>query len=642
MVVRTSATETHPNRKGRRVGWAQSAEPVLYLLAAGFALAAVTVMIRLWRATWTIPFAYSGDAIGAASMVKTTLGTGWYESQPLLGAPAGQVFHDFPFADDLHLVLIRGIGLVTHDWPVVFNLYYVLGYPLAAMTGLWFLRRCGLGRCFAVVLAVLFAVAPYHLLRHEGHYFLSAYYAVPLGLVVVLTTIRGESLWGVRDVPGRALAARLRAVLTGRGAGTVLILVVLTYSGAYYAVFIGLLLAAAALFALLARHDWRRFCGAVVAGGTLGVTLMVAAAPDWIYARVHGANTASYIRAPGDSEKFSLKLVSLLLPADGHPIPAFRALRSFYDQNYPFRGEQPALGLLAAAGFLVLLGWPLARVLGAGGSRTSRRAELIAALSVLTWAGFLIGTVGGIGTLVSFFSPDIRAWNRISIVLTLFGLAGLGLALESVLRRLSARRIRRHRPVRRSVIPLVAAALLLVGVFDQSSNRGVPGYAATAAAYRADGAFVDSIEAAVPRGSMIFQTPVIAFPEGGYLYRALDSDQLVGFLHSDSLRWSGGGLKGRPQSDWTPRIAALPPAQMTRDLVALGFAGIVVDRFATPDGGRKLEAGLRPETGGPVFTGSGGRYAYFSLAAARARVDASMTAAQQQALARQIVPPATS
>ena len=637
MVVSTPAIERIPNRNGS--GRTRLAEPFLYLFAAGLSLAAVTVMIRLWRAIWTIPFAYSGDAIGAASMVKTTLGTGWYESQPLLGAPTGQVFHDFPFADDLHLVLIRGLGLFTHDWPVVFNLYYVLGYPLAAMTGLWFLRRCGLGRWLAIVLAVLFAVAPYHLLRHEGHYFLSGYYALPLGLVLVLSVIRHESLWGVRDVPGRTAVARLRSTLTGRGAGTVLILVVLTYSGAYYAVFTGLLLAAAALFALIAAHDWRRFGGAVLAGGTLGGAMAVAAAPDWIYSRVHGANTASYLRAPGDSEKLALKFVSLVLPADGHPIPAFRALRAFYDHTYPFRGEQPALGLLAAAGFLILLGWPLARVVGAGGTATSRRAELIAALSVLTWAGFLIGTVGGIGTLVSFLSADIRGWNRISIALTLFGLAGLGLALESVHSRFAARRIRRHRPVRRFVMPLTAAALLLVGVFDQSSSRGAE-YAATAAAYRADAAFVESVQAAVPAGSMIFQTPVIAFPEGGYLYRAVDSDQLIGFLHSDSLRWSGGGLKGRPQSDWTPRIAALPPAQLTRDLAVLGFAGIVVDRFATPDRGSKLEAGLRPEIGGPMFTGSGGRYAFFSLAAARARVDASMTAAQQQVMAREIVPPA--
>lgn len=651
LLARPGSPPTAGDPHDRQPARTQPRELLLYVLAAVLALGAITLMARLWRATWSIPLSYSGDAIGAAAMVKTTLETGWYESQPRLGAPFGQHYHDFPFADDLHLVGIKMLGLFTHNWPVVFNLYYILGYPLAALAAVWFLRRCGLRPLLAVVLAVLFAVAPYHLLRNEGHYFLSGYYMVPFGLGLVLAVARGEPLWGLRGTattggsagwPGRVRRSPVLRTLTGRGAGSVVILVLLAYSGAYYAVFVGLLLGAAALFAVLARWQWRRFLGAVVAGGILLGSVLLATVPDLIYEHVHGSNAAAYIRAPSDSERYALKFTSLLLPASGNPIPALAALRTYYDRTFPYAGEQPALGLIGAIGFLILLGWPMMLILRAGPSHRPgdpHSAATMSALSVLTWSAFLISTIGGIGTLVSFLDPGIRGWNRMSVVITLLGLAGAGLAGQAAIIHRARRREASDRPPRRWPLPLAAAIILLVGGFEQSSTRGVPGYIVTTTYFRADAAFVQQIEASVPAGSMIFQIPVISFPEGGRRYWAIDNDQLIGFLHSTTLRWSGGGFRGRPQTSWVRPVSARPPAEMTRDLVALGFAGIMVDRFATPDSGRRLEAGLRPVTGGPEFTGSGGRYAYFSLAAARARLAAMLTPAQQQALADQIVPP---
>ena len=626
-------------------------EAGLYASAAVLALAAITVMARLWRATWSIPFVYAGDAIGAAAMVKTTLETGWYESQPRLGAPFGQHYHDFPFADDLHLVAIRILGLFIHSWPVVFNLYYILGYPLAAIAGFWFLRRCGLRPMLAVVLSVLFAAAPYHLFRSEAHYFLSGYYMVPFGLGLVLATAKGEPLWGLRTPPapsegpprwrGRARRSWLFSALTGRGAGSVVILVLLAYSGAYYAVFVGLLLGAAGLFAVLARRDWRRCAGSVAAGGVLLGSVLLATVPDVIYEHVHGANPAAYVRSPSDSERYALKFTSLVLPHSRYPIPILARLRTYYDRTFPFPGEQPALGLIAAIGFLLLLGWPLVQVLrgsSASGDHIRRPGAVLPALSVLTWCAFLMSTFGGIGTLVSFFDVGIRGWNRMSIVIMLLSLAGTGLVLQAAIVRRSGRaRAASRRRLR--ALPLAAAILLLVGLFDQSSSGPLFGYVTTDASFRADGAFFHQIEVSEPPGSMIFQTPVISFPEGGRRYRAIDNDQLTGFLHTTTLRWSGGGFRGRPQTDWVRPVAALPPARMTRDLAALGFVGVVVDRYATADDGRELEAGLRQVTGGPLFIGSQGRYAYYSLAAARARLDASMTASQQHALASEIVPP---
>ena len=50
------------------------------------------------------PFVYSNDATAVLAHFQTVLNTGWYEFKPQLGAPVGQTYHDFPQADNLHMM----------------------------------------------------------------------------------------------------------------------------------------------------------------------------------------------------------------------------------------------------------------------------------------------------------------------------------------------------------------------------------------------------------------------------------------------------------------------------------------------------------------------------------------------------------
>ncbi|MET3806574.1 phosphoglycerol transferase [Nakamurella sp. UYEF19] len=618
----------------------------IYLAAAGLSTLAVTIMTRLWQATWSVPFFYSGDAVASASYFKTVLGTGWYESQPALGVPYGQHYHDYPFSDELQPMMIKVFGLFSHSWPVVFNLYYIAGFPLAALTAVWFLRRCDLSQPLAVVLSALYAVAPYHFWRNESHFFLGEYWAVPLGLGVVLTVLRGDPIWGRRLLPerlGRLPQAVRSGVswLTGRGAGTVLAVTLVTLDGAYYGVFTAVLLAPAGILALIRTRNWRRFRGAVVAGVVLGVVFVGAMVPDIVYGYLHGSNAAAFVRRRQDAETFALKFTSLILPADGHPIPALARVRRLYDTHYPLSGEEPALGLMGAIGFLLLLGLLLVvlavrRRPEATDPVRVRRRETFYYLSALTWLAFLLSTIGGFGTLISFLTAGIRGWNRMSIVLNLFALAGLGVAIQGAFAAWDRRRTTRSSPaVPRFALPVVLVVVLVLGVFDQTSSRGRPIY--DDPSYRSDDAFVQALQARVPSGSMIFQTPYLAFPEGGRRNGAIDSDQIKLFLHSSTLRWSGGGIKGRPQTEWPKAIAAEAPSRMTKDLATVGFVGIVVDRVATVDDGAALEKSLAPYTGAPTLISRDGRWAFLSLDRSLQQVAATMTAAERSAAAAVIV-----
>lgn len=90
------------------------------------------------------------------------------------------------------------------------------------------------------------------------------------------------------------------------------------------------------------------------------------------------------------------------------------------------------------------------------------------------------------------------------------------------------------------------AALLGLGLLDQTSPRAVPDYAKIAFEYGNDDAFVQRVEAAMPRGAMIFQLPVISFPEHLSVNVMHDYDHARGYLHARHLRWSYGGYGSDP------------------------------------------------------------------------------------------------
>src|SRR3954452_8538007 len=74
-------------------------------------------------------------------------------------------------------------------------------------------------------------------------------------------------------------------------------------------------------------------------------------------------------------------------------------------------------------------------------------------------------------------------------------------------------------------------------------------------------------------GSMVFQLPVVRFPEGGFRINGMwDYDELKAYMHAPELRWSYGSVKGRPQADWQAQLAFAPPEAVVGDLATAGVA----------------------------------------------------------------------
>jgi hypothetical protein len=135
--------------------------------------------------------------------------------------------------------------------------------------------------------------------------------------------------------------------------------------------------------------------------------------------------------------------------------------------------------------------------------------------------------------------------------------------------------------------------VLVVGLLDQTSAALLPQPTTIAKAWHADGAFVRRLEHRLPRDAMVFELPVTDFPEHGAGHRMSDHDLIKEtYLHSTTLRWSAGGMRGR-STEWQWPAAALKMRNLLRGLIAMGFTGVLLDRFGYADDARHQVHSIR-------------------------------------------------
>ena len=612
--------------------WFRTAESAVYLAATLVTGLLTYLVLELWRADLRVPFNYNGDALSTAAHFKTVIETGWYESQSLLGAPTGQTYHDFPTADNLHMLAPDLLRPFTSDWALALNLYFLLGFPLIALAAVWFFRKVGISRVLTVVLATAFALAPYHFLRGESHLFLASYYAVPLAMGLLIMLLRGDRVWGLGTSGNRLVAA-----LMGPTARTVLILVVLGSSSSYYSVFFIALLSFTGLLVLFRDVDWRRFAGAVGLGVGTVVVMLANMLPDILYSWLNGANPAGLERSRTETELLALKFSQLILPWPGHRVTILGELRQQYDSAYLGLGEQPALGALAAIGFLA--SFVIIALMLVGRRRFTRDPaiwQLASGISALILFAFMCSTLGGISTLVSFLTSSLRGWNRMSIVIAALSLALVGLLVDLAIRRVLATRPR----IRRSLVVAPLAALLLVAVVvDQTPGDASLNYAGTKASFVADDAWVQSIQDQLEPGSNVLLLPYIPYPESSAANGALASDQLIPYLHSTTLHWSNGGIKGRPTADWPGTLANYPDDDLVTLAATAGFSGIVIDRASSTDQGVAIEATLVDLLGTPAQSSPNGRFGFYDIRGELAQIDDDVLADTLQEISELVTDP---
>ena len=503
--------------------------------------------LRLDSASIKAPLAYDDDALLIMPMVKSTLERGSHWRNERMGYPGIQELHDFPVIDHLHFAILWLLGRVVSDWVVVYNLYYLLTYPLTTLTGMYAFRRLGLTLSMAAAGGLLYSFLPYHYMRGEAHYFLAAYWLVPLSWLPALAISRG-ALPFFRLMPDRRYRTAFR---TRETLFQVLLAAATSSAGAYYAFFACAIYAFAGLYGWVFHRTWKSVASAGLLVGIIVIVGVLNHLPSIVYAQQYGRNSVAE-RTSEEAETYGLKIAQLLLPVDGHNVTFLGQIKSAYCSGMrPFNNENTSatLGIVGSTGLVLLFAALLF---------SSRREWPLGPLA--SFAAFIIvfATIGGIGAIFNLIIFDqVRCLNRFSIYLAFI----CQFAVLFKFDRFLVSRVGRARRVR---VP-AALAIAIFGIVDQTPSVWFAKAIATFTRlqqdrFLADRQFFSAIENHLNVGPSnplhpdapwrVFNLPYMPFPEVPPAFDMNAYEHSRGYLHTQNVVWSYGAIKNREADAW--------------------------------------------------------------------------------------------
>jgi phosphoglycerol transferase len=576
-----------------------------YAVVAFVTLVLAALVLQLWRADFSVPFYYAagGEVFLVVTLFKIIAETGWIEQSANLGMPFGAEFYGYPSTSAAHDVAIKVLLFFVKNPIAAMNTYFLLGFPLSAMTAFHVLRRFGVTRSTAAGIAILFSFLPYRFFRNEAHIFYASYFFVPLSIMVVLWVARGDTLFRF----SKEALRRPAVFITRHGFIALTVCFILASDNPYDTFFFAVLIVCGLLIAVVRKLAWKAVVAtSLILLATIAFGFALNLTPTWLYNGTHPDARLEIQRAPVDSETYSLTLAQLLLPIEQHRLAPLAEMRAAYDAQALAVNENTSasLGFIGAIGFLLLTSRLLFRIFA-----RPKASSLLDDLATLNAISFLLATFGGFGALFAFYVSDVlHAYNRIAPFIAFLSLFAVAIVLDRALAGLRTNRGRRAFAI------AAVTGLVAVGLLDQTSAASVPPYAANSSSFASMQRFTDAIEASLPAGASVFELPVIAFPETTVQYpRILPSEELMPFVHSKALRWSYGSFPDSSSNVFQNDAASGTPRVLAFKLALAGFGGLLIDRNGYADGGAGLQKALSPLAVIPPIASEDGKWLFFNL-----------------------------
>ncbi len=537
-------------------------------------------------------------------IVKSVVDHGWYWSNPNVGAPSGLQMLDYAVSahDCGHLLLVKIMSLFSGDWALIFNVYFLIGFPLIALSAMAVFRHFKVSYLGAIVGSVLYSFLPSRTLKGEAHLFLDTFFQVPLA-VLLLLSVYGDNPPMVAE--GSSESSRPRLDLRSRRSLFVLAICgIIASTSAYYASFTILLLLPVAVLGSLRCRSIRNAISGLIIAGVVVIGLGLNGLPTMVYHARYGPNAAVGERQSWEAESYGLKVTQLLLPVAEHRVSALATIKREYDETAPLNGEvgSTTLGIFGSLGFIVLLGVALSAQQRPPAPRKWEQQQILNALATLTIIAVLLGTIGGFGSLIAIFiSPQIRSYCRLNVFIGFFSIFAVVLIVD------------RFRPRYPRATALALLSLLVVGLFDENSLLVVRRYDITKRQYQSDDALVRRVERVVPPGTAVFELPFSPFPEPPTRVAMSGYSPVRAYLHSRSLHWSYPAMRGRGSDAWVQDVSGREPDSMAERVSDAGFGGILIDRDGYTDRATALERSLQMLLGVAPLVSEAQNLSFYSL-----------------------------
>ena len=536
------------------------------------------------RDSWTVPIGHLagkpdawadpeyGDTLFTLAFARAAadgrLAPWRFKRVPELGAPFAAEWSDWPLIEEPLAYLLGLLHRLFGPFAGL-NVALLLGHILAAVTMFAVCRVGGAARPWAFVAGLAFGLAPFLFAQSPHHVTVAWAWHVPL-FILVWRWAGDPSV-----VPGdrRFLAAAAIGFIAG-------------VQNPYYT---NILCQLALLSGAVAA--WRggsvhhlRTAGAVVAAAAGAFVLMHLDSLAFTWS--HGPNPGGVVREYKWMEIYGLKLVDLFVPTPSHRSEVLAAAAARHRAAAPLLDEGASyLGMIG----LGCLAW-LAAV--AARSLLDRRSERVPpAFWHVAWI-VLAFTTGGLNAFAGAAGfLMFRTACRYSIVI-------LAIVLEWAAREATPMAVgARPGQAAARIAWAAATGLSALAMWDEVPRPPDERVRRTIAErIDADRQFVATLEEKLPEGAMVFQLPLMEFPEspapgvGPY-------EHLRPYVLGSRLHWSFGTVKGRPREKWLAELSKKDPRGVIKELRERGFAAIVIARSGFPDNARGLESALLEASG---------------------------------------------
>lgn len=619
-------------------------------VVAAISVAMAAFRFRIWSQSFSVPLMTAGtDDLQIAAIVRSIRETGWYFTNPDLGAPFGQQLYDFPHAgESLQILALRVLTLFSVRPYWAMNVYFIAGFAALAFVTYLVLAHMRFRFGTAAVVSLLYTWLPYHFMHGQFHLFRSAYLSAPLGVLLIFWVLSWKdrflvdpagAVWGPRRLAGNLRWPRVWAAVG-----------VCAFIGVFETMTMAFVLVAmvfSALVSTIRNRDIGDLVGALVAGVLIAATFAVAFLPNYQFKADNGGNEAAGARYPSEQITYGLQISKMVLPVADHDIGALARLLPRSQDHSPTAGESGQnLGMLGAVGLLVLLYGAVANRLDTrAGREVWNRHRLWVQAGLVTIVTILFATMSGFALVLSVLGfSQIRVWNRAVVLIAFCSMLMVAIGLEKIVAALRRRfdswaadrmsgRARRVGVAGVSALLLVAVAVF--GLWDTdvsyaSSRSNAWQDRRARVLMNLDEQIVDHFG----DDAMLFQLPVIPYPEAPSRNDMLDYEGLLPYLYSDGLRFSYGATRGRRDADWqVNKVDNNDPGRALPGLRGLGFDAILVDTHGYGDRGAVVTEQLGVDLGPPVIASIGGRWLVWDLRGIAETLDLSEADLQEAATA---------
>ncbi|MEY2546963.1 MAG: hypothetical protein QOG48_2080 [Verrucomicrobiota bacterium] len=477
---------------------------------------------------------------------------------PELGAPYSANWNDWP---NLEYLPLYAIGLLAR----VVGIFAALNVELLAchiLAGLAFYfaaryRRVNITWSFTAALA--FALAPFLVMQSPHHPMVTLCWHVPLFLLI------WSELASERGVEARSKFFWFAIAIS----------FVTGVQNPYFTAIFCQLVALTAVAMFLRTRDWRRhLISPLCFLATTAFAFVLMNLGPWIYNLRHGHNPSGIVREFQWVEIYALKPLEFFIPPLNHRWEIFRSIAQWRAGVAILHDEGSYLGIVGLCALSILL-IVTARIFV---KRDFVRVPFAFWQLLWIFAFFTTDSLNGIAGALGF--TFLRAACRFSIVVLAIALLFAAEWLTTAIRR-------------RHIAFAIAAAVIVLVIVDQVPlplSRDEKTLVASQIA--ADRKFVADIESALPDGAMVFQLPVMEYPDSP-LRDVLAYDHLRPYLFTQHLRFSFGSMKGRPREEWQHDVAKLSLPDSIAEIKGRGFSALYVNRKAYPKNAADLEESLR-------------------------------------------------